>query len=52
MWVNTYYLLTKSEVITAREISDLNLDVLTLLLLGQYIKASVWDFPAMTDGQG
>ena len=29
MWVNTYYLLTKSEVITAGEISDWGLDVLT-----------------------
>ena len=29
------------------EISDLGLDVLTSLSLGQYIKASVWDFPVM-----
>ena len=30
------------------EISDLSLDVLTSLSLGQYMKASVWDFPVMT----
>ena len=34
-----YYLLTESEVI----------NVLTSLSLGQYIKASVWDFPVMTE---
>ena len=31
-----------------REISDLGLDVLTSLSLGQYIKASIWGFPVMT----
>ena len=31
-----------------REISDLGLNVLTSLSLGQYIKASVRDFPVMT----
>ena len=31
-----------------REISDLRLNVLISLSLGQYIKASVWDFPVMT----
>ena len=30
------------------EIPDLDLEVLTSLSLGQYIKASVWDFPVMT----
>ena len=32
----------------ARKRRDLGLDVLTSLSLGQYIKASVWDFPVMT----
>ena len=39
-----YYLLTEN-----REISDLGLNVLTSLSLGQYIKAEVWDFPVMPD---
>ena len=31
-----------------RQISDLGLDGLTSISLGQYIKALVWDFPLMT----
>ena len=41
--------LINREWVHYREISDRGFNVLTSLSLGQYIKVSVWDFPAMTE---